>query len=88
MTSKHEGFEEFRDLEPVCHEKIDQEFYEGVVEHACFTSMGEMVAIGKASQVVEMLIDIIGKERKEIGNVGKREGHADSTIQSESSPDH
>ena len=62
MTSKHDGFEEFRDLEPEQLEEIDQEVYEGIVQHACSTAMEEMVNIGQLNELCKMFAEIIPKK--------------------------
>ena len=59
MTSKHDGFEEFQDLEPTTEEEIDQEMYEGVVQHACQEAMIEMSEIGQIGELFRMFAEVV-----------------------------
>ena len=60
VTSKHDGFEEFRDLEPEqTEEDVDQVVYEGIVLHACSTAMEEMVSLGREGDLFKLLADAL-----------------------------
>jgi len=60
VTSKHDGFEEFRDSEVEPREEdVDQEKYEGIVLHACFTAMEEMVNLGKEGELFTLLAEAL-----------------------------
>jgi len=59
MTSKHDGFEEFRDLEPEHSEEVDQQVYEGIVEHACQEAMAEMVEMGNMAELIKMFFKVL-----------------------------
>ena len=65
MTSKHDGFEGFRDLEPEPLEEIDQTVYEGIVQHACETAIDEMVNTGQLDELFRMFADVIPRIKKE-----------------------
>jgi len=60
VTSKHDGFEGFRDsgLEPR-EKNVDQIVYEGIVLHACFTAIEEMVSLGKEGELFKLLAEAL-----------------------------
>jgi len=88
VTSKHEGFEQLRDLEPNYHdhefsEEEDEIIHEGIVLHTCETAMFEMLAIGRIDELIEMFARVIVKKKgEEIGNVKKRTGVNATFVQS------
>ena len=72
MTSKHDGFEEFRDLEPEYLEEVDQTVYDGIVQHACETAIEEMVNTGQLSELFKMFAEVIPKIQKKEFNESSR----------------
>tara|TARA_R100001530_G_scaffold126876_1_gene95886 strand:+ start:450 stop:695 length:246 start_codon:yes stop_codon:yes gene_type:complete len=64
MTSKHDGFEGFEDFEPEMREMIDEQVYEGIVQHACQEAMTEMVEIGKMTELITMFLELLPIENK------------------------
>jgi len=74
MTSKHDGFEEFRDLEPEYSEEVDQTVYDGIVQHACETAIEEMVNTGQLSELFKMFAEVIPKIQKKEFNESSRTG--------------
>ena len=72
MTSKHDGFEEFRDSEPEYSEEVDQTVYDGIVQHACETAIEEMVNTGQLSELFKMFAEVIPKIQKKEFNESSR----------------
>ncbi|MAF79985.1 hypothetical protein CL629_02810 [bacterium] len=81
MTSKHDGFEEFRDLEPEHSEEVDQTVYEGIVQHACETAIEEMVNTGQLNELFKMFAEVIPKIQKKEFNDSAREGNNVTPVQ-------
>jgi hypothetical protein len=79
MTSRHDEFEGFRDSEIGGHDLYNEdEIYEGVVQHTCYTAMHEMTEIGQIGELIKMFTEVISDA------IGK--GIASKTVQEEPNP--